>query len=129
MSNLKDIVIDCADPWTLAHWWAPILGYTVQPHSADDIAELAARGITRIEDDDSIALDAPDGNGPGFFFELVPESKTVKNRIHIDVFGDVEAIIGAGATLVEQLPHWIVLADPEGNEFCVFTRRVDATNS
>ena len=44
----------------------------------------------------------------------------MKNRVHVDVFGDVDALIGRGATIVDTQPKWTVLADPEGNEFCVF---------
>jgi hypothetical protein len=53
-------------------------------------------------------------------FDPVPEPKTVKNRIHWDVYGQVGALTSAGATVLAQLPRWTVLADPEGNEFCVF---------
>jgi hypothetical protein len=65
------------------------------------------------------------GNVPGMPFESlvfdpVPEPKTVKNRIHWDLYGDVETFVDAGATVLAELPRWTVLADPEGNEFCVF---------
>ena len=53
-------------------------------------------------------------------FDPVPEPKTVKNRIHWDVYGDVDDFIAAGATVLAEQPRWTVLADPEGNEFCVF---------
>lgn len=120
MSRLKDVVIDCADPWTLAHWWAGVLGYRVRPYTAADLAGLAAQGVHRPEDDPSVAVDPVDGSGPGFFFNLAPEPKTGKNRVHIDVYGDPEQLMASGATLVRRLPEWTVLTDPEGNEFCVF---------
>ncbi len=50
----------------------------------------------------------------------VPEPKTVKNRMHLDVVGDAAQIVARGATVVAEQPRWTVLADPEGNEFCVF---------
>lgn len=120
MSGLKDICIDCEDAWTLAHWWAPVLGYRVRPHSEEDLAKLRDNGIDRPEDDPYVALDPIDEPGPSVWFLEVPEAKTVKNRVHLDVFGDVVALLARGATLVETHPNWTVLADPEGNEFCVF---------
>ena len=121
MGRLKDIVVDCRDAWTLAHWWAEVLGYRVRPHSEDDLAQLRAEGIERPEDDPNIALDPVEGEtGPGVWFCSVPEAKTVKNRVHLDVFGSVDELVGRGATLIEERPRWTVLADPEGNEFCVF---------
>ncbi len=64
-------------------------------------------------------------NVPGMPFESlvfdpVPEPKTVKNRVHWDVYGDVGDFTARGATVLAELPRWTVLADPEGNEFCVF---------
>src|SRR4051794_25909144 len=120
MSNLKDIVVDCSDAWTLAHWWADVLGYRVRPHTDDDLAQLRAEGIERPEDDPNIAVDPVDGGGPGVWFCKVPEPKTVKNRVHIDVYGDADELVRHGAVLIATLPRWTVLADPEGNEFCVF---------
>ena len=120
VSRLKDICVDCADPWALGHWWAEVLGYRVRPHDAADLAALRAQGIERPEDDPSIAVDPREGTGPTFFFNRVPESKRVKNRVHVDIYGDAGALVRSGATLVERREKWTVLADPEGNEFCVF---------
>ena len=53
-------------------------------------------------------------------FDPVPEPKVVKNRLHWDLYGDVDRFVEAGATVLAELPRWTVLADPEGNEFCVF---------
>ena len=71
----------------------------------------------------------PSGAGPLIWIVPVPEPKIVKNRMHSDVLGDTQALLAAGATLVRlRTPtpdrrriEWDVLADPEGNEFCVFT--------
>ena len=120
MSRLKDICIDCADPWSLAHWWADVLGYRVRPHTEHDLADLRTQGISRPEDDPSIAVDPIDAPGPTFWFNQVPEGKVAKNRVHVDVYGDVDALVARGATLIERHPRWVVVADPEGNEFCVF---------
>ena len=56
-------------------------------------------------------------------FAPVPEPKTVKNRLHWDVYGDVDDLVARGATPLWEMPRWRVLADPEGNEFCVFAPR------
>ena len=53
-------------------------------------------------------------------FVPVPEPKTVKNRIHWDVRGDVAEFAQAGARVLWEMPRWVTMADPEGNEFCVF---------
>jgi hypothetical protein len=120
MSQLKDVCVDCADPWSLSHWWAEVLGYRVRSHTEADLDDLRARGIDRPEDDPYIALDPVDGSGPRVWFNRVPEPKTVKNRVHVDVYGDVDDLLARGAKLVEQQSRWTVMADPEGNEFCVF---------
>jgi Glyoxalase-like domain len=120
ISRLKDVCIDCVDPWPLAHWWAEVLGYRVRPHSPEDLAALRDRGIDRPEDDPAIALDPVDKPGPSFWFNRVPKPKTAKNRVHVDVYGDADDLRRRGATLVQRLDRWTVMADPEGNEFCVF---------
>ncbi len=120
MGRLKDICFDCRDAWSLAQWWAPVLGYRVRPYADDDLDQLRAEGIERPEDDPNVAVDPIDEPGPTFWFLRVPESKTVKNRVHIDVFGDVDELLARGATVVDRQERWTVLADPEGNEFCVF---------
>lgn len=110
MTLLIAVCIDCSNPRRLAHWWAPLLGYEVR---------------RRTDEDTVIALDPQDEQGPTVWFNEVPEEKIVKNRVHLDVYGDVHEIVESGATLLYgtgELPgtHWAVLADPEGNEFCVF---------
>ena len=92
----------------LAAWWCSILGYVP---SGERPAE------------DPIPIVDPTGNGPLIWIIPVPEPKTVKNRMHMDIYGDTQAIVAAGATLVRARggdTQWDVLADPEGNEFCVF---------
>jgi hypothetical protein len=117
---------DAADPWRLAAFWAAALGYVAEP-GYDDL-----EGASIID---------PDGVGPAIGFGSVPEGKTAKNRVHIDirVAGEppwdmaererlirakVTDLVNAGATAVreesygEHLGH-VVMLDPEGNEFCV----------
>jgi Glyoxalase-like domain len=120
VSRLKDVCIDCSDPWSLAHWWAEVLGYRVRPYSEADLAALSEQGIHGPEADPNVAVDPVDEPGPGFWFNRVPEAKSAKNRVHVDVYGSVDDLVGRGATLVERRDQWTVMADPEGNEFCVF---------
>ena len=119
MSRLKDVVFDCTNAWSLARWWAETLGYRVRPHTEADLAALRAEGIERPEDDPNLAVDPIDEPGPSFWFCAVPEAKAIKNRVHVDVFGDVDELSARGATVIARLERWTVMADPEGNEFCV----------
>jgi Glyoxalase-like domain len=120
MSRLKDICVDCADPCSLAHWWAGVLDYRVRPHREADLAKLRQEGIERPEDDPNVALDPADESGPALWFNRVLEPKTVKNRVHIDVYGDVDDLSARGATMLDRRDRWTVMSDPESNEFCVF---------
>jgi hypothetical protein len=114
MPGLKDICID---------WWAPLLGYRVRPWTNDDLARLAEQGLSGPTEDPSVAADPPEGpDGMTVWFLKVPEPKVAKNRVHLDLWGDADAIVASGATLIAKLPKWTVLADPEGNEFCVFAQ-------
>ncbi len=117
-SKFTELIVDCADPHRLAAFWAAALGW--QPTGRyDEVVEIAG----------------PPGSGPSLVFVPVPEPKTVKNRLHIDVNPagcdqeqEVERLIGLGArrTDVGQGEQtWVVLADPEGNEFCVLRSRVE----
>jgi hypothetical protein len=120
MSRLKAVCVDCRDPWSLATWWAGVLDYRVRPHTPADLAHLSEQGIERIEDDPYIALDPANGSGPTIWFNRVPEPKEVKNRVHIDLFGVVDDLVARGASVMDRKARWTVMADPEGNEFCVF---------
>lgn len=118
---LTEIVVDCTDPAHLAGFWAAVLDWQVV---ADE------RGFSWI---------SPDGGwNPGrvVVFVPVPGAKAVKNRVHLDVnplgvdqAEELERLLGLGAKQVDvgqrDVP-WFVLADPEGNEFCLLARRVDA---
>ncbi|MGA7270000.1 MAG: VOC family protein [Acidimicrobiia bacterium] len=137
------IVIDCADPARLAGFWAVALGYIVQPPPAGhDSWEsfLTSMGVPPSEFNRASALVDPDGRTPRIFFQRVPEPKTVKNRLHLDVNvgggpgvplgrrqtrvdAEVQRLQGHGATVIGPIhegdEYWVVMADPEGNEFCV----------
>ncbi|HZU11762.1 MAG TPA: VOC family protein [Chloroflexota bacterium] len=113
-STIRSITIDCAAPTRLAGFWAAATGYV--PGEADDRDEVAV-------------LTDPAG-GPRLLFLKVPEGKTVKNRVHLDLRpaetmeAEVERLIGLGATRVRVVQEssddlFTVMQDPEGNEFCV----------
>ncbi|GHH67695.1 glyoxalase [Promicromonospora soli] len=126
MATLKDVVFDCRHPASVARFWATALdGYDVAPYDEEELARLRAIGVDDPEDDPSVLVEALDGGLPRLFFHRVPEPKTVKNRVHLDLRAadreaEVARLIGAGASEVGRHEDWVVMADPEGNEFCVF---------
>jgi hypothetical protein len=103
--------VDCADPAALAKFWASALDYKIKPG----------------EDPDEAALVPKEGHGMHLLFLRVPEGKSVKNRLHLDLRpenqgAEVDRLLRLGARRVDigqGSPSWVVLADPEGNEFCV----------
>lgn len=125
MASLRDIVTDCAHPASLARFWAAAIdGYEVAPYHADEVARLASLGIEDIEDDPSVLVQPASGAGVRLWFQRVPEAKVVKNRVHVDLAADdpgaeVARLVALGARVVAEGADTIVLADPEGNEFCV----------
>jgi predicted enzyme related to lactoylglutathione lyase len=126
-SRLKAVCIDCGHPASLARWWADVLGWRVRPYTEEDLARLRDSGYEGPEHDPAVAVDPPGGAGPTLWFNRVPEPKTVKNRVHLDVYADVDDLQTKGASVVfghgeQPDTDWAVLTDPEGNEFCVFRR-------
>jgi hypothetical protein len=138
------VTFDCADPGALAAFWAVALGYQVQPPPAgfdtwDDA--LDAWGVPAERRNDRSAVVPPEGaDGPRLFFQKVPEAKTAKNRVHLDVraapgldgearMQQLEAVcaelVALGAHRLARVEPGgidaghLVLADPEGNEFCL----------
>ena len=107
-TGLKDLVVDCSDPGAIAGWWHGVLGGELV-HSP--------RGYSSVDGIEGAPFESLD-------FIPVPEPKTVKNRIHIDVTTDDLAVLTeAGATVVRAKDdeiRWTVMADPDGNEFCAF---------
>ncbi|MEN1974435.1 MULTISPECIES: VOC family protein [unclassified Cellulomonas] len=110
---VSQLCIDARDPVALARWWQQVLGWRVD------------------EDEDEVALEPPDAATPAWLFLRVPEDKQVKNRLHVDLrppdgsdqATELDRLLRLGAVPVDvgQGPDvtWHVLADPEGNEFCL----------
>ncbi|MEX0682665.1 MAG: VOC family protein [Dehalococcoidia bacterium] len=130
MAKLGDIVVDCAKPAPLARFWAAVLdGYEIEPYDDEEIARLKSLGIDDLENDPGVAMRHTTGGGPRFFFQQVPEPKTVKNRLHLDLRPDnraaeVARLMALGASKLRDVQHdsggaWTVMQDPQGNEFCV----------
>ncbi len=125
VTRLTEVVVDCHDPERLSEFWCAVLGYHVVsadggqveigpwPHEPEDLADQIRRAPVV----------------PTIVFVPVPEGKVVKNRLHLDVRpvdesyeDELARLVGLGATHVDigQGPvRWTVLADPEGNEFCL----------
>jgi predicted enzyme related to lactoylglutathione lyase len=117
-TSVIGLSVDCADPAALAGFWAEALGRTVNPGSTAEYA----------------AIDATDpAAGPRLAFHKVPEPKTVKNRLHLDLVTDqfqaeTERLTGLGATALRDFEtpttRWTTFTDPEGNEFDLVARTV-----
>ena len=122
--RLTEILIDCADPQALGSWWQAVLGW----ERGEDT------DVTSDGEDEEVELRNPDG-WPHLLFLKVPEPKTVKNRIHLDFnplgadqAEELERLLGLGAKEIDigqGEQTWVVLADPEGNEFCLLRTRHD----
>jgi hypothetical protein len=143
MAVRLQVVFDAADPPKLAAFWGEAIGYVEEdpPDGFDSWEAWAVANDLPREDWDKYASRVdPDGAGPRLFFQRVPEPKTAKNRVHLDlavsggretpiedrrrrVADAAERAVAAGATRVkaydEAGQHWVVLQDPEGNEFCL----------
>ena len=141
-TRIKAVTVDAADPHKLAQFWGFALGYVLQPppegfetwEAFADALDLSAEEQERY----SAVID-PHGVGPRILFQKVPEKKIVKNRWHLDIDvidrslpedqhdrnreARISALIKRGATEVarfdEPVGKWVVMTDPEGNEFCV----------
>ncbi|MGW5054334.1 VOC family protein [Actinokineospora sp. NPDC004072] len=124
-SRFTELAIDCADPRALARFWCAVLDYQVQ----DEEDGVVTIGSPAVPD----AKRTPGPVPPVLTFAAVPEGKTTKNRLHIDLnptdrdqAAEVERLIALGARRADvgqgDQP-WVVLADPEGNEFCVLAGR------
>src|ERR1700727_2433994 len=106
---IKSVSFDAADALGLATFWAAVFGSDVDEDSTADKAFVEAAGW----------------GGPNIWFNRVPERKTAKNRVHFDLrapgsmAAEVARLEELGATVIARHPHLTVMADPEGNEFCV----------
>lgn len=143
MAYSFQVTFDATDPHVLADWWADALGWQAEPSDEVFIRSMISQGFA--SDDDTtthrgvlvwkegaaiLHPDAAAGPGARLLFQQVPEGKTVKNRVHLDVRigadtveAELERLIGNGATFLHrgrQGPHtWVTIADPEGNELCL----------
>lgn len=116
-SSLRNVTVDCTDALSLARFWAAVLGWNV--YCDDDEPVLVTPHFP------------PSGPGPGMLFIPVPEPRSVKNRVHVDLQpsdrsreDEVDRLLALGATIVEDHRNedgsgWVWMADPEGNDFCV----------
>ena len=108
-SVIKSVSFDAADALALARFWAAALGSDVDEDSTDGKAFVEAAGW----------------GGPNVWFNQVPEPKTAKNRVHFDLRApgpmddEVARLQALGAVVLHRFPRSVVMADPEGNEFCV----------
>ncbi|MFL6239194.1 MAG: VOC family protein [Actinomycetes bacterium] len=143
MALAFQVTFDAHDPEALGKFWGALLGYVEQPPpEGHDSWEsfLSANGVPEQEWQDGYAVVDPDGNGPRIYLQKVPEGKTVKNRMHLDVDvgggrsvpleerqrrvdEGVTRAVGLGATRTKSFEegggYFVVMADPEGNEFCL----------
>ncbi|SEO05032.1 VOC family protein [Actinacidiphila rubida] len=152
MSREFQVTFDAHDPRALSGFWRDVLGYEHPappgadlPEGADPLAAwdvfLAEMGVPEARRNTRSAIEDPDGRGPRLFFQQVPEDKTVKNRVHLDIRAapglageermpaleaECARLVALGATRVrrhEPEPALdqghIVMRDPEGNEFCL----------
>jgi len=120
-SFVFNITFDCADPRALARFWGQVTGWPVTEEPQPGYEESA--------------VGTPGEGRPRLYFVKVPEPKTIKNRLHLDVMPDdrsqqeeIARLTGLGATVVsDRRPElgWVILADPEGNEFCVEISRAE----
>jgi hypothetical protein len=141
MALAMQVTFDAADPATLAGFWKRVLGYIEEPPpegwvSWEDWAR--GQGIPEEHWNDQSAIVDPDGAGARIFFQRVPEGKTAKNRVHLDVRAapgldadarraklreEAERLAAEGGTKLYELEErgqfWITMQDPEGNEFCL----------
>ena len=108
IAEFKDLCIDTTGGTALAEFWAAALGLDFEP---DDTRDKVAGSLT--------------GPAPqhGIWMNVVPEPKTVKQRVHLDVHTDsVDTLVRLGASVLEKVEGWTVMADPEGGELCAFER-------
>ena len=106
---IKSVTFDCTDALLLAQFWAEALGSNVDEDATHEKAYV----------------EAPGWGGPNMWFNAVPEPKSAKNRMHLDlrapgqICDEVQRLVDLGATVLRDGADLVVMADPEGNEFCV----------
>ncbi|NMM17713.1 MAG: VOC family protein [Cellulomonas sp.] len=126
---VSQLCVDCGEPAILARWWARALGWRVVGGAAADAD--ADADDDALANDDEVEIEPADGSHVGLLFARVPEAKSVKNRLHLDIRAqdgsdqetELARLLELGARPVDigqglGVP-WFVLVDPEGNEFCL----------
>ena len=134
MATGLQVTFDCHDPETLAAFWAAALGYEKQEWDPAYLQKLLDAGLDPSELGSRAACRDLSGVGPRLYFQRVPERKTIKNRVHLDlnvgterIEGEIQRLTALGATVLRRGDQsmgefrevWAILADPEGNEFCL----------
>ena len=125
MARLKEIVFDSVHPAAQARFWAGVLeGYEIRAYDAEEIARLASLGLTP-ETDPVVMVDGP---GPTLCFHRIDPPRYDNNRIHLDIatrdrMGEVARLAALGAKVQRDADGYTVMADPEGNQFCVVDER------
>ena len=120
VSVVQNVAIDCADAYELARFWSGVTGRPLHPEDQPGARETQVMPA----------------EGPVVYFNQVPEPKTIKNRVHLCLRPEtsrdeeVDRLLGLGATFVADHRNpdgsgWAILADPEGNEFCVLRSESD----
>lgn len=123
VSRLSVVAIDAVAPERVADFWCAVLGWQVVE-----------------QDEEVISIGSADGSGPSIDVLRVPEAKQVKNRLHFDLRADgvsteeeLERLLGLGSRRIDvgqpADASWVVLADPEGNEFCLLSRTQQEVDS
>jgi hypothetical protein len=125
MDGIDSIVFDCAHPASLARFWCEVLpDFEIAPYDDEEIARLASMGIDDVEDDPGVLV-LSKTTGFRMCFQKVPEGKTAKSRVHLDVYlrdrAHLDRLIELGATVVREWDaqdgFW--MTDPQGIDFCV----------
>ena len=144
MSTSIQLVFDASNPDQEARFWAEALGYRIEepPDGFDSwVSYLRSQGVPEDRRNDASAITDPDGTGPRIYFQCVPEGKSAKNRMHMDlnvsgrrgtplderkrrIDAEVARLRSLGATdergaMERDGEYWARMNDPEGNEFCV----------
>jgi hypothetical protein len=126
-SKFTELAIDCADPDGLAQFWCAVLGYEVQDVDEDGVVTIGSPLVPE-------GRSRPGPVPPTLTFARVPEGKTIKNRLHLDLNptdtdqeAEVRRVLDLGARPADVGQtgdeSWVTLADPEGNEFCILASR------
>ncbi len=112
MTNIHCVVIHCRDPYVMGPFWSVVTGLPIFP---EDRAAIENRSLEQWE---SVLLGRKD-DGTLHVWLTPAREVAPAGRIHLDIRGDREAILAAGGSVVREQEHWTVMADPEGNEFCL----------